>query len=87
MPNTTFGFNSQFDAAVFSAEQQRQAAAAATISAYTSEQGPQIIADLTARQKAADIAYFRAVKAAAVASGASPSAAISALIALGTGGL
>jgi hypothetical protein len=82
----TNGVNPAHDANLLVAEQQRQAAFAATASALFAEQGPQIIADLTVRQKAAEIAYYRAVKASCIANNCSPSAAIMTLQALGTGG-
>lgn len=83
MPDTTFGAVPGFDAAALPAEGQRQAAQAATARSYSGEQGPQVIADITAQQRASNIAYFRSMLAAAVATGQSTSAAISALAELG----
>jgi hypothetical protein len=87
MSDTTFGLVPAHDAALLSAEQQRQSATAATLLAYGPEQGAQIVSDLTTRQHAQDVAYFRAIAKSAIANGVSPSAALSALRELTGAGL
>jgi hypothetical protein len=82
MPNTTFGANPQFDAAVAAAESARQSAYASAALAYAGESGPQVSADTLARQRAAEIQYFRTLKAASIQFGVSSSAFISALVEL-----
>jgi hypothetical protein len=86
MSATTLGINPAHDANLIVAEQQRQSAVAATIAANFGESGPQVLLDVTRALKASDVAYYRAVKASCIANNCSPSAAISALISLGTGG-
>jgi hypothetical protein len=83
MPDSTFGTSQAFDSASATAEMQKQSAQAAIGRAYTGEFGPQVDSDKAALQKAANVAYFKAMLAAAVATGQSTSAAISALMELG----
>jgi hypothetical protein len=83
MPDSTFNASPGFDLAATAAEGQRQAAQAASTRVNFGEVGPAVDADKGARQKQADINYFKAMLASAVQNGTSTSAALSALLELG----
>jgi len=83
----TLGAVPAHDANCLAAEQARQQAADRAAAVFMNRAGAEPAATELAALKASDIAFYRAVKASCIANGCSPSAAISALQELGTGGL
>jgi hypothetical protein len=83
----TLGAVPVHDQNCLAAEQARQQAADRAAATFGNRAGSEPIATEYATLRQSDINYYRAVKASCIANGLSPSAAISALIELGTGGL